>query len=279
VGVASTGFAQSFFLVFHLVNSIFNALGFRRKKKPFGYVYDSSTKEPVSNAVVRIYKGEELVETTVTDSEGMFLSSLDTGEYRVKVKKGGYEFPSNLIKGNEDYPLKNIYKGGLIERGESSDLVINIPLDRKDLSEAKKLSTVFKSVVSVFLTMFNILLFAFGILLIIYTYYKYPGSFSWYIVLLYIPALYFLSKSIFSKSSVYGKVVDENGKAVVGKEIFLIDKEFDEVVGKRVTDERGRYRFVCRKGDYQLKMGKKVLINDLRVRRDGYVLAKRLKLE
>jgi hypothetical protein len=98
-------------------------------------------------------------------------------------------------------------------------------------------------------------------------------------VLLYIPALYFLSKSIFSRSSVYGKVIDKNGKPVAGKDIFLIDKEFDEVVGKRVTDQRGRYRFVCRKGSYQLKMGKKVLINDLRVKRDGYVLAKKVKLE
>jgi hypothetical protein len=278
VGFASTGFIQSFYFVFHFFNSVLNALGFRRKKQPFGYVYDSSSKEPISNAVIRIYKGKELVETTVTNSEGMFLSRLNEGEYRIEVKKGGYNFPTNLVKGNEDYPLKNIYKGGEFVKTETSDLIINIPLDKVELSKSRKLTTLLKSMASIILTLINIALFIFGILLLIYSYYKYPELFKWYIPILYLPALYFLSKSIFSKRTVYGKVIDKNGDPIIGKELYLINKEFEEVVSKRVTDEKGRYRFVCEKGVYDIKMDKTVLLSDIKVKRDGYILAKRLVL-
>jgi hypothetical protein len=114
--------------------------------------------------------------------------------------------------------------------------------------------------------------------LVIYTYYKYPELFKWYVPLLYIPALYFLVQSIFGKTVVYGKVRDKSGKAVKNKELYLINKEFDEVVAKRVTDEKGRYRFVCNKGIYELKMGKKTIQDNIRVKKDSYVLAKNFKL-
>jgi hypothetical protein len=278
VGVATTGFTQIFYLIFHFFNGFFNALGFRRKKKPFGFVYDSSNKEPISNAVVRIYKGNELLETTVTNSAGMFLSNLDKGEYRVEVKKGGYMFPSKLVKGKEDYPLKNIYKGELLKKTESSDLLINIPLDKKTLDSGKKILTILKSVGSIILTIANVLLFGFGILLLIYTYYKHPDSFKWYIPILYIPALYFLTKSIFSKTAVYGKILDKDGNPISNKEIYLVNKEFNEVVAKRVTDENGKYRFVCQKGEYDLKVGDRILLSNIKVKKDGYVLAKRILL-
>jgi hypothetical protein len=193
------------------------------------------------------------------------------------VKKGGYNFPTKLIKGSEDYPLKNIYKGDIIKKGKSSDVIVNIPLDKKELKKTKKFITVLKSTGSIILTFINVLLFTFGILLVIYTYYKYPDLFRWYIPLLYIPALYFLAKSIFAKTVIYGKVVDKKGSPMKDKELFLVNKEFDEIVAKRVTDEKGRYRFVCNKGVYELKMGKKTLLDNIDVKRDGYVLNKRIK--
>jgi hypothetical protein len=277
VGIATTGVMQSFYLFFHFINGVLNALGFVRKRKPFGYVYDSNSKEPISNAVVRIYKGDKLVDTTVTNSQGMFLSNLSEGKYKIKVKKSGYDFPTKLIKGSEDYPLKNIYKGDIIKKGKSSDVIVNIPLDKKELKKTKKFITILKSTGSIILTFINILLFTFGILLVVYTYYKYPNLFRWYIPLLYIPALYFLAKSIFGKTVVYGKVVDKKGKPMKDRELFLVNKEFDEVVAKRVTDEKGRYRFVCNRGLYELRMGKKTLFDNIDVKRDGYVLNKRIK--
>jgi hypothetical protein len=278
VGIATTGIMQTFYLLFHFINGALSSLGFIRKRKPFGYVYDSTTKKPISNAVIRMYKGNELVDTAVTNSQGMFLSNLSEGKYKIKVKKSGYDFPTKLIKGSEDYPLKNIYKGEIIKKAQASDVIVNIPLDRKQLVKSKKLSTTLKSISSILLTLLNILLFSFGILLVIYTYYKYPELFKWYVPLLYIPALYFLVQSIFGKTVVYGKVRDKSGKAVKNKELYLINKEFDEVVAKRVTDEKGRYRFVCNKGIYELKMGKKTIQDNIRVKKDSYVLAKNFKL-
>ncbi|MDD3474689.1 MAG: DUF2341 domain-containing protein [Candidatus Dojkabacteria bacterium] len=278
VGIATTGFMQSFYLIFHFFNSLFNAIGFKGKKKPFGYVYDSVTKEPISNAVVRIYSGKRLIDTTVTNADGMFLANLKEGKYTIKVKKGGYNFPSSLIKGTEDYPLKNIYKGEILNNKEESDLIVSIPLDKLELSTQNKFFTSLKSLLSGVLTVGNILLFVFGILLIIYTYYQHQDTFNWYVILLYIPALYFLTKSIFGNTTVYGKVFDENRKPVVGVELYLVDKEFNEVTAKRITDKKGRYRFVCKKGTYDLKMGKDILLSDIKIKKDGYILSKKIIL-
>ena len=278
VGMASTGFMQSFYLIFHFFNSIFNAIGFKGKRKPFGYVYDSVTKEPISNTVVRIYSKDKLVDTTVTNVDGMFLANLKEGKYTIKVKKGDYKFPSTLIKGTEDYPLKNIYKGEILNNKEESDLIVSIPLDKIELSNQKKFLVTIRSLLSGILTIGNILLFTFGILLIIYTYYKAPTSFNWYIILLYIPALYFLTRSIFGKTSIYGKVVDKNKKAISDVELSLVDKEFNEVVAKRVTDKKGRYRFVCKKGLYDLKIGRDIILSDIKIKKDGYILAKKISL-
>jgi chitodextrinase len=278
VGIASTGLMQSFYLIFHFFNSIFNAIGFKGKRKPFGYVYDSVTKEPISNAVVRIYSKDKLVDTTVTNTDGMFLANLKEGKYNIKVKKGSYTFPSTLIKGSEDYPLKNVYKGEVLNNKEESDLIISIPLDKIEVSKQKKFFTSIKSLLSGVLTVGNILLFAFGILLIIYTYYQHPNSFNWYVILLYIPALYFLTKSIFGKTAIYGKVLDQNRKPVSGIDMYLVDKEFNEVVAKRITDKKGRYRFICKKGKYDLKVGKGIILSDIQVKKDGYILAKKVIL-
>jgi hypothetical protein len=210
--------------------------------------------------------------------DGMFLANLKEGKYTIKVKKGDYKFPSTLIKGTEDYPLKNIYKGEILNNKEESDLIVSIPLDKIELSNQKKFLVTIRSLLSGILTIGNILLFTFGILLIIYTYYKAPTSFNWYIILLYIPALYFLTRSIFGKTSIYGKVVDKNKKAISDVELSLVDKEFNEVVAKRVTDKKGRYRFVCKKGLYDLKIGRDIILSDIKIKKDGYILAKKISL-
>jgi hypothetical protein len=36
--------------------------------------------------------------------------------------------------------------------------------------------------------------------------------------------------------------------------VGLRDVEFDKIVGKRITDGEGRYRFVVDKGEYQLEI-------------------------
>lgn len=279
VGVATTGISQTFFLIMHGINGVLNALGFRRKKIPFGYVYDSQTKDPITNAVVRIFKGKELVETTVTDSNGVFLSKLDIGEYLIEVRKGGYIFPSDIIRTKEDYPFTNVYIGGVFKKVRSSDITVNIPLDSKELSGCNKLVGIMRSLFSWVLAIFNVGLFAFGVLLLIYTYYKFPDRFSWIMVLLYIPALYFLSQSIFRKVVRYGRVLDKEGKPVTNTEVLLLEKEFNEVVDKRVTDSRGRYRFVCKKGIFDIMVGKEVLVENLKVRKNGYIYIKKLKLK
>ncbi|HCC68007.1 TPA: hypothetical protein DEP90_02250, partial [Patescibacteria group bacterium] len=279
IGVATTGLSQTFYLLLHFINGLLNALGFRRKKIPFGYVYDSKSKNPIRNAVVRIFKGGKLLETTVTDSNGIFVSKLDSGKYTIKVKKNGYEFPSSLVKGKDDYPLKHIYKGGVLKKSDNLEITVSIPLDPKELKDWRRVLVILKSVLSVSFSIFNLVLFGFGVSMLIYTYYKYQDAFNLYIVLLYIPALYFLSTSLFNRKSKYGQLVDPNGRPITNKEILLVENEFENVVDKRVTDKKGKFRFVCKKGKYSLTMGKDVLVENIVIKKDGKLFAKRVVVE
>ena len=276
VGVATTGISQTFYLLLHFINGLLNTLGFRRKRLPFGYVYDSRSKNPISNAVVRIFKGKDLVETTVTDVNGIFVSKLESGKYKLELRKSGYVFPSILIKSKQDYPFDNIYLGGILEKKDNTDVTVHIPLDKKELSVIAKLWIVLKNISSYIFTILNVGLFIFGIMMLLYTYYKFPMEFNWYWIPLYLPALYFLSNSLFRKGVRYGKLVDKEGNLLIEKEVLLVEKEFNEVVDKRVTDSSGRYRFVCKKGLYKVMVGKKVVLDDLVVKKDGYVFREKI---
>ncbi|KUK77819.1 MAG: transmembrane(s)protein, partial [candidate division WS6 bacterium 34_10] len=59
---------------------------------------------------------------------------------------------------------------------------------------------------------------------------------------------------LFKKKPQYGVVRDKDGNPVKGVSVGLRDVEFDRIVGKRITDGEGKYRFVVNKGEYQLEI-------------------------
>ena len=50
----------------------------------------------------------------------------------------------------------------------------------------------------------------------------------------------------------WGYVKNTNRETVSGIEIGLIEKEFGTLYAKRVTDDKGRYRFIVPSGKYEL---------------------------
>ncbi len=58
----------------HIISWLLSLFGLKRRRKPWGVVYDSITKRPVDLAVVRLIdqKTKKLVETGVTDAQGRF---------------------------------------------------------------------------------------------------------------------------------------------------------------------------------------------------------------
>src|SRR5690606_6907333 len=112
-------------------------LGFRKGGHPIGYVYDSVTKEPISQAIVRIFNSNnQLTWTDVTDSNGYFrVDELPKGIYSLKVSGKDYIFPSKIVFGNKDFALENVYHGKEFryEGGEIPNF--SIPMDKVEYSE------------------------------------------------------------------------------------------------------------------------------------------------
>jgi maltodextrin utilization protein YvdJ len=88
-----------------------------------------------------------------------------------------------------------------------------------------------------------------------------PVWWNYLIVSLYIPALIALVHSLFNEKNKYGKVRDEKKKIISNVIVGLKEDEFDKLVSKRVTDEKGEYRFVVDRGTYSVV----VLNSDLKV--------------
>jgi len=257
VGLASIlgNLGQVGYAISQIFINLLSSLGFRRKRYPAGYVYDSITRAPIQQAIVRIYDLEKkLVDTAVTDGYGLFRTSIPTGEYLLDVKGRSYEFPSKLILGKEDYPLSNVYHGEKILLKENEINVV-IPIDPDQKAVQKKAFTIFRSIASSLLPIANIVLFIGGITIASYVYSRNPITQNLAILLLYIPTTYVLLKSISGMRRRTGKVIYDNGTPAANITLTLKDKDFDKVVAKRVTDSEGRYSFdISEKGEYVIEV-------------------------
>ena len=247
IGSVGYGISQIF------VN-IFSSLGFRRKRYSAGYVYDSTTRAPIQQAIIRIFDtSKKLVDTSVTDGYGIFKTSVPSGEYILEVKKRGYIYPSSLIVGKQDYPLSNVYHGEKIYLKEN-EINIVIPLDPDINFAPKKILTLFRSILSSIFPLINIFLFTAGLVIAIYVYVKDSSMLNLAILLLYIPTTYMLFRNILNMRKRTGKVVYPDGTPASNIPLILKDVDFNKVVGKRVTDKEGRYSFdISEKGNYQIQ--------------------------
>ena len=123
-----------------------------RKRKEWGTVYDSKTKEPIGLAIIRLYQivknpisGNEekkLIQTKVTGPDGRYIFYLkESGIYQIQVIHSDYIFPSKILSGKEtDGVYLDLYTGNRFEikneekekRTEKKVINFNIPLDLKE---------------------------------------------------------------------------------------------------------------------------------------------------
>ncbi|MEK7122813.1 MAG: carboxypeptidase-like regulatory domain-containing protein, partial [Patescibacteria group bacterium] len=102
VGVASPALVTNamnwYYYLNHFFSWLFSLLGLRKKRKPWGVVYNSVTKLPVDLVIVRLFeKGtKRLVETQVTDKNGRFSFLAPPGEYSITATKNPLVYPQHL---------------------------------------------------------------------------------------------------------------------------------------------------------------------------------------
>ncbi|MBU1119867.1 carboxypeptidase-like regulatory domain-containing protein [Patescibacteria group bacterium] len=256
MGIVLNGLGTLPYVLLQLFLAISSFLGFRTKGHPTGYVYDSITKAPIPQCIVRIFDGNgTLVWTDVTDGNGYFKSTrLKSGEYSIRVAAQDYEFPSKIVFGKNDFPLENVYLGQ--EFYVSKDTIPNfsIPMDRVEMSDLRFVFSQFTFVTKLIWKFFHMILFFVGLMFSLYALSVNGSWYNYVILILYIPSLFMLVTSFISKRERYGLVRDTKGKRLSGIVLGLKDREFDRLISKRVTDEFGRFRFFVYPGNYDLEI-------------------------
>ena len=236
--------------------SLLSFLGFRKKGQVSGYVYDSITKAPISQAIVRVFDiNNSLIWTDVTNGNGYFATpDLEDDEYIIKVMARQYVFPSKIVFGKEDFPLENVYNGSMFYIKDGKFPNFSIPLDRISMKESVVVRQRVIASLKWLFTTFHLLLFFLGLVFSIYTLYTNQLWWNYLVVFLYIPSFILLVRNIFGENEKWGVVKDVNGVVQEGVVIGLKDVEYNRLVSKRVTNSSGKYRFVVEKGRYIISL-------------------------
>jgi hypothetical protein len=227
-------------------------IGMRKRDKEYGYVYDSITKEPIKQAIVRIYSGDKLVHTDVTGTYGEFGGNIEPGKYTLSVQKPQYSFPSTMVVGSTDMHISNVYNGTL-EVKENAEIITAVPID----SNKAKVFDIFKTIVinrtAILLQFIKLLLFVGLLAYSIYAYKTNSNTLNLIVLIEYAIVLAVLLLSSLSRDIKYGKITNAYDEPVVGVNVGLFEREFDKLQTERVTNEKGQYRFIIKPGTYEIR--------------------------
>ena len=223
-----------------------------RKKKSWGVVFDSFTKEPVDLGIVRLIDVEKnkLIKTMVTGRKGRYLFLPIPGKYKMDVKKQGFAFPSELLK-------KDVYAdyfGESIEIKTEEEIIDHrIPLDPDETKKSK-----FNFFINKWKNKLTVLIAFLAPVLSIITFVLIPVWWVFLLVLLHLAILLFFIRLGFKKKNKpFGKVVAEDGNNLSGVTVTLYDKKYGKLLHHYITDIFGRYYLPVVGGDYVLQFYKK----------------------
>jgi 5-hydroxyisourate hydrolase-like protein (transthyretin family) len=253
---SAVGLANILPQLLYWLTQLLQLMGIKKKRKPWGSVFNSQTGQPIFLAMVRIYDKEynRLLESAVTDKEGRFGFLARPGTFYIVVKKAGFVFPSQFkVSGF----FRDIYTGGniTINSKDQSDITSNIPLDPQ-----AKVSASFNLLVGLiklnkFLQKIRVPLIlvgtVFAVIMIILAY---------NIVYILSLALYALLVVLESyqrrKARPFGEVSDVFGHPLETAIVRIYNKKTGRLIATDVTDDQGRYKFLVNPGIYYMTAAK-----------------------
>lgn len=237
-----------------LALSIFNR---RKKRQAWGVVYDSKSKMPLGRVVIRLLNvdTEAVVDTVVSDAQGVFQLKTQPGRYLIRVVRAGYQFPSTYVKGESDGGYSHLYFGGVLTQGAADQqITISIPLDpEKETSSKKRTRVLVDAGLEALNTASTITLFAgFGYSLYVAALFPLPVNIVASVVYGAV-CLGKLALTLWAPRTV-GRVTTINGKPLAGIEIGIFDKEFNNLLYRTFTNEKGEYNFAVPNKEYVLRL-------------------------
>lgn len=274
-------------LLLRLWNIIPTLLGFRRRRRPWGTVYDSVTKQPLDPVYVtlRDKEGAE-VSTSITDIDGRYGFVTDIGSYVLDAKKGDYIFPSAKLKGLEhDELYEHLYFGEQIDV-DTADSIINknIPMDAVNFNwnefekaKNKKLMKFF-SRGELFLARIARVIFFAGLIASIMLALLEPHFWNYAILGLYILIIVLMLSGV--KPRQPGFVVERSTGYPLSFAILTVySAMLKREVAHTIVGKTGKYHVLVPKGRYYIKLQKKtgeqtyedIYISDEFKVRKGYI--------
>jgi chitodextrinase len=222
----------------------------RRRRKKWGVVYNSLTKQPVELAIVRLIGHESglVLQTRVTDVHGRYAFSPKPGNYRIEVVKPGFAFPTEHLKGKpHDVDFVDLYHGTVIEAAKDALIAANIPLDPVVVEEAPR-KVIFRKTLRAIqqnLALVTVIASVIGLVIV--------PSLQAALFTLGQVGLYLLFRrlAVPAAAKEWGIVIDQATRKAVDRVVVRIfDKKFNKLLETQVTDANGKYGFFVRRNVY-----------------------------
>ncbi|MFZ2072145.1 MAG: carboxypeptidase-like regulatory domain-containing protein, partial [Minisyncoccia bacterium] len=242
---------------------LLTGLGLKKRRKPWGTVYDSITKQPLDPVYVslRTLEGAE-VASSITDIDGRYGFLVKPGVYKVVPRKTNYIFPSdNLSKHFRDEFYQNLYFGDYINISDEGEVIIkNIPMDPvnfdwNEFAKNKKQLYKFYSKRELLIAKISNWLFGFGFIVAGTALLVSPEKYNIIIFGLYV--LMFVMRRVGFRLKAKGRVLDKDGLPLSFAFIRAFSVETNVEIAHSVSDERGRYHMIVPNGTYYVKIEKK----------------------
>lgn len=245
-----------------LASLFLSALGIRRKK--WGVVYDSVTKQPLDPVyvVLRDMDGN-VVATSITDLDGRYAFLVKKGKYIIEANKSNYEFPTkDLIGKSSDGVYNDLYYGQIIDIPEDgATLTYNIPLapiafDWNEVAKRKQKVMKFYTRRRKNFIAITRILYYFGFIISLFVAVVQPKPYTFIILGFYV--LVFILHRIGIKERAHGTVVDKyTGYGLPYSVIEVYSQNTGVKVKNCVSDETGKYLCLLGNGIYKLVVQRK----------------------
>lgn len=242
--------------VVRLWSAFLYGMGFKKRNRPWGVVYDSVTKQPIDPAyvVLRSREGVE-VATSITDLDGRYGFLVSPGFYTISVHKTNYIYPSTKLAGKTSDELYNgLYFGEEIEIKEEGEVITrNIPMDRINFDwnefakkEQKRMRFFHKWDVA--FGKFTDIMFVLGFVFSVVALAVVPGPYNLIIFGLYL--LMFLLRRATVGRNQKGNVSLKDTDTPISYGILRLSTQNGQEVVRRVLDRLGNYYCLSPNGYY-----------------------------
>ncbi len=249
-------------LPLRLWSLLLSALGLKRK--PWGVVYDSITKQPLDPVyvVLSTMAGEE-VATTITDMDGRYGFLVKPGDYKITANKANYRYPSLTLFGRENDELyHNLYFGEPIHISYEHEVITkSLPMDPLQFNwnefekSEKHLTKYFSKRLRLWYEISTVLFYA-GFALGAVVFLAHPTILNAIIAAAYVGIAILRSFGIPAHAlGVVSRKGSDHPEAFAIIRLFSVATRTE--IAHRVTDANGRYYCLVQDGNYYATVERK----------------------